>query len=138
MRGYSSRDSYFESDAELDSWLAFVEWMQDPEADPEAYYWCAGSWWPSMLPEPLSARAQRRPYVPRNRASTVNAWVRDTVAGLPATVTTDEACEALRMSRRNLYRIVAAGKLHARKTAEAGSSRLLIPRAEIERYLRNL
>ena len=108
--------SEFRTVQELEDWLAFVEWLQDPEADAEAYYWCAGSWWPTERPpEPVSTKPRRRPYLPRNDASTATAWVKDAIAGLPATLTTEEACATLRMSRRNLYRIVAKGKLRARK-----------------------
>ena len=65
-------------------------------------------------------------------------WVAEAVASLPPLVTTGEAIATLRTSKRNLYRLVAAGRLHAVRQAERGSSRLLIPRASIEKYLRSL
>ncbi|HEX9618591.1 MAG TPA: helix-turn-helix domain-containing protein [Polyangiaceae bacterium] len=65
-------------------------------------------------------------------------WVRDVVADLPALATSDETAAALRMSRRNLRRLVVAGRIRARRHVEAGASPALFPRAEIERYLRSL
>jgi len=62
------------------------------------------------------------------------SWIEDTVATLPALLTTDEAIGVLRTCRRNLYRKIAAGKLRAVKSGEGG--RVLIPRAAIADYLR--
>jgi excisionase family DNA binding protein len=63
-------------------------------------------------------------------------WIADVVAPLPALATAQEASAALRTSPRNLRRHIAAGRLQAIRAEEAGSSRVLIPRAEIERFLR--
>ena len=59
-------------------------------------------------------------------------------AGLPALATASEAANALRTSPRNLRRLIVAGRLGAMRKRESGSSRVLIPRAEIGRYLRSL
>ncbi|MES1186900.1 MAG: helix-turn-helix domain-containing protein [Myxococcales bacterium] len=60
-------------------------------------------------------------------------WIAETVADLPPLATAAEAAKALRTSPRNLRRHVAAGRLKALRAEEAGSSRVLIPRAEIAR-----
>jgi excisionase family DNA binding protein len=65
-------------------------------------------------------------------------WVAAAVGHLPSLVTVAEVVAVLRLSRRHLYRLVAAGKLMAVRHTEGGSSPLLIPRASIERYLRGL
>lgn len=65
-------------------------------------------------------------------------WVTIALEGLKPIVTVQEAIEVLRTSRRNFYRLVSSGKVHAVKAAEAGSGRLLIPRKSLERYLRGL
>lgn len=68
--------------------------------------------------------------------STSLDWIQETVAHLPPLATASEAAEALRTSPRNLRRHIAAGRLAAIRAEETGSSRVLIPRAEIERFLR--
>lgn len=57
---------------------------------------------------------------------------------LPALATADEAAKALRMSGRNLRRLVVAGRITALRAKESSTSRVLIPRAEVGRYLRSL
>lgn len=61
-------------------------------------------------------------------------WIAETVASLPALLTVDEACTALRVGRRALYRWVSCGRLAAVKTQR----RVLVPRAAVEAYLRSL
>jgi len=63
-------------------------------------------------------------------------WISDVVADLPALATAAETSKALRTSPRNLRRHIAAGRLVAIRAEESGSSRVLVPRAEIERFLR--
>lgn len=65
-------------------------------------------------------------------------WVCDVVASLQPLVTVAEAARALRMSERNLRRLIVAGRIVRLRARESGSSRVLIPRREIERYLRSL
>jgi hypothetical protein len=66
-------------------------------------------------------------------------WVRDVVAKLPPLVTISETAEAPRMSRRNVARLLARGRLDAVRTGVGGgSSRVLVARAEIARFLRRL
>jgi len=70
--------------------------------------------------------------------STHHDWIADAVSGLAPLVTISEAGAVLRTSVRNMRRIVSAGRLASLKQCEGGSSRVLIPRAELERYLRSL
>jgi len=65
-------------------------------------------------------------------------WADQLVADLPTLATATEAVEVLRCSKRTLYRLVSAGHMHAIRHATGGSARLLIPRAELARYLRSL
>lgn len=53
---------------------------------------------------------------------------------LPALVTMPEAAEALRVTTRTVQKLLARGELRAAKLA-GGSSKLLIPRAELERLV---
>jgi excisionase family DNA binding protein len=78
------------------------------------------------------------PKLPVGNGGQLGDWVGEALSGLPPMVTTSEATTLLRTSRRNLYRLVARGRLHAVRAAEAGSSPLLIPRSSLERYLRSL
>lgn len=63
-------------------------------------------------------------------------WIADTVRELKPLTTASEAAEALRMSARHLRRHIAAGRITAVRATEIGSSRVLVPRTEIERFLR--
>ncbi len=65
-------------------------------------------------------------------------WVAEALAGLPALLTVQEAMPVIRTSRRQFYRLVASGKIHAIKATEAQPGRLLIPRGSLEKYLRSL
>jgi excisionase family DNA binding protein len=62
-------------------------------------------------------------------------WIQDTVGQLPRLVTVAETAEALRMSVRNVHRLVARGRLIAVRAGAGGSSRVLVPRAQIARFL---
>lgn len=66
-------------------------------------------------------------------------WVRDVVAKLPPLATMSETADTLRMSRRTVSRLLVQGRLNAVRTGVGGgSSRVLIARAEIARFLRYL
>jgi len=65
-------------------------------------------------------------------------WVQDVLTNLPALVTTSEAAKVLRMSSRNVSRLLARGQLSSVRTGFGGSSRVLIARVEIARFLRHL
>jgi excisionase family DNA binding protein len=65
-------------------------------------------------------------------------WITEAVASLPPLASASEASALLRCSPRQLRRLVAAGRLAGIRACETGSSRLLVPRASIERYLRGL
>lgn len=66
-------------------------------------------------------------------------WVRDVLVKLPPLATISETAETLRMSRRTVSRLLVQGRLNAVRTGVGGgSSRVLIARAEIARFLRRL
>jgi excisionase family DNA binding protein len=65
-------------------------------------------------------------------------WISDVVRDLKPIATIEESAAALRRSTRSVRRLVASGQLDAVRTAEAGSSRVLIPRRAIEKFLRGV
>lgn len=65
-------------------------------------------------------------------------WVDEALASTPPLLTVLEAVVLLRMSRRHFYRLLAAGRIKAFRASESGSSRHLVPKTEIARYLRTL
>ena len=73
-----------------------------------------------------------------SKAPSAADWVTEALKDAPAILKSAEACAILRTGRRNLYRMVAAGRLDGVRAHDSGSSRLLIPRASLERYLRSL
>ena len=56
----------------------------------------------------------------------------------PAHLTIAEAALELRCSQKTVRRMLATGRLHATKLAAGGSSRVLIARAEVARFLAEL
>lgn len=69
---------------------------------------------------------------------TGTAWVDEALAGTPALLTVEETIGILRMSRRSFYRLLSTGRINAFRASETGSSRNLVPRSEVARYLRSL
>jgi excisionase family DNA binding protein len=65
-------------------------------------------------------------------------WISETCASLKPLATAAEAADTLRVSKRTLARYVATGRIKAIRGDDAGSSRVLIPRSEVERFLRGL
>lgn len=65
-------------------------------------------------------------------------WVTEALGDTAAILTAPETCKILRCGRRNLYRLIAAGRIQGLRAHDSGSSRLLIPRASVEAYLRGL
>lgn len=65
-------------------------------------------------------------------------WIADAVGTLKPLATVNETCAVLRTSTRNLRRMIATGRLKSVRARESGSSRVLVPRVEIEHYLRSL
>ena len=61
----------------------------------------------------------------------------DIEKSLPLLLTAGEAIGVLRCSRRQLCRLIGDGRIGASREKASGSSRVLIPRAEIGRYLRS-
>lgn len=55
---------------------------------------------------------------------------------LPALCTITEAAKALRSSARTIRRLLALGRLRAAKLNMGGSARVLVPRSELERLVR--
>ena len=55
-----------------------------------------------------------------------------------ALLTVVEAADMLRCSQRQVRRLIATGRLRAARATERGSSRVLIERAAVERYVRAL
>jgi excisionase family DNA binding protein len=68
----------------------------------------------------------------------VTDWVDEAVSALPPLATVAEAVTLLRTTRRNFYRLVAARRIRTVRPVESGSSKHLIPRSELARYLRSL
>ncbi|NRA34569.1 MAG: helix-turn-helix domain-containing protein [Polyangiaceae bacterium] len=69
---------------------------------------------------------------------TYKPWIDEALRDVPPLSTTLEAMSLLRTSRRNLYRMVARGKIRALRPERSGSSRLLFAKAELARFLRTL
>ena len=65
-------------------------------------------------------------------------WVSEAVSHLPPIATANEVATVLRCSSRHVRRLVSIGRITGVHGAEGGSSRLLVPRASIESYLRGL
>jgi len=65
-------------------------------------------------------------------------WADDALADFPGLLDADEACRALRIHRRKLNSLVADERLRAVRHAEGGSSRLLVTRESVARYLRSI
>jgi excisionase family DNA binding protein len=65
-------------------------------------------------------------------------WIADAIATLQPLATVDEVRGVLRCSRRQVYRLTTAQRLQSFKQTQQGSSKLLIPRASVEAYLRSL
>ncbi|MDB4984932.1 MAG: hypothetical protein JWN04_110 [Myxococcaceae bacterium] len=66
----------------------------------------------------------------------MNAALKIEFPDLPTLCSVDEAAKALRSSTRTIRRLLATGRLRAAKLAIGGSSKLLVPRIEIERLVR--
>jgi excisionase family DNA binding protein len=69
-------------------------------------------------------------------AGSVADWAAAAVSDLPSICTVDEAIGVLRMSRRHFYRQTSTGRIRTLKHGDGG--RLLVPRAELARYLESL
>ncbi len=67
------------------------------------------------------------------------AWVREALEGLPAIVTIAEAARVLRMSGRNVRRLIAVGRIQSLKVCTGpGAGRVLFARSEVARFLESL
>jgi excisionase family DNA binding protein len=80
-----------------------------------------------------------RKAAPTRRAPPYPDWIADAVASLPPIARIEEVAAVIRMSRHTILRLIARGQLRAVKGASAsGPARVLIPRAEVARYLQSL
>jgi excisionase family DNA binding protein len=83
--------------------------------------------------EPFQARALRG-QAARLLGAPVSIKVE--LSELPSLCTAEEAARALRTSSRTIKRMVSRGQLRVAKLAIGGSSRVLVPRVELERVVR--
>jgi len=65
----------------------------------------------------------------------VSAAPEISLSELPSLCTLREAARALRTSPKTVGRLIATGRLRAARLALGGSSRVLIPRVELERLV---
>ena len=77
------------------------------------------------------------PKSPATAKPSTPTWIDEAVAGLPALCTIAETATLLRVSTRTVARYLAARELVCVQRADR-SARVLIPRAEIARYLARL
>ncbi len=70
--------------------------------------------------------------------SPVEPWLADVLANVRPISTIEEASALLRISTRNLRRLISLGRLHPLKVAEGGASRVLFARAELGRFLETM
>lgn len=66
------------------------------------------------------------------------AWVSEVTACLPPLARLNEVASAIRMCPRTIRRLIACGRLVAIRDGDSGPARVLIPRAEVARYLTSL
>ena len=62
-------------------------------------------------------------------------WAIDAVSGLPGLVTKEEAARFLKVSERTIATLCVSGKLKHVRRSPRGSSRVVIPRQFIAKYL---
>ena len=80
----------------------------------------------------------RKPTTPNTPApAPAHDWVDTVVAQLPPLATTTETAAALRLSRRQLKRYEALGKIKAIHHGTGGSARAFFPRDQVAAYLRS-
>ncbi len=65
-------------------------------------------------------------------------WVTETLSGLPDLLTVAEVCATLRCAPRTVYRYIDRGRLKGVRPQESGSSKLLIPRGSVGKFLTSL
>ena len=63
-------------------------------------------------------------------------WISEAIAPLPPIATEKEAATVLRASLRTVRRLIVSGRLTATRATERDRSKVLVPRAAIEAYLR--
>lgn len=65
----------------------------------------------------------------------VPVYLEDLRASLAPLLLVGEAAEAMRMHPRTLQKFIARGVIKAVRAQQAGSSRVLVPRSEVIRFL---
>ena len=66
----------------------------------------------------------------------MNSWIGEMLASFPPLMTAAEVEKVLRISPRTLRRMIEDGQIAGMRTGSgSGSARLMIPRAEVARYL---
>jgi len=65
-------------------------------------------------------------------------YIDDAIRDLPAICRLPEVARVTRFSERHLRRFIADGRLRTLRATEAGSSRVLVPRAAVGDLLRGL
>lgn len=123
------------------AWPQRLSWENPVAYGPDGAIWTATEDW--LLAE-YGPRPQSSAQIAAAVAAAVVAappkqrFAANDVAGMPALLTADEAATALRTSRRNLHRWIAAGRLRAVRGGSGGSSRVLVPRESIKEFLASL
>ncbi|HVW26229.1 MAG TPA: hypothetical protein VHC69_12725 [Polyangiaceae bacterium] len=77
--------------------------------------------------------AQKRE--PSTQAPTEPPWVAEAIRDLPPICKLPEVARVTRFSVRHLRRYIDAGQLRTLRATTGGSSRLLVARAEVGRFL---
>jgi excisionase family DNA binding protein len=72
------------------------------------------------------------------RSTSEPSAVADACSGLPPLMLLREVTAFLRIHERTARRLIAQGRIKALRSREAGSSRVLVARAEVARYLESL
>ena len=65
-------------------------------------------------------------------------WVTDALREAPPILTKREVSTLVRLSGRQISRLMASGKLIPLRTTDAGSSRVLFARGEVARFLESI
>jgi excisionase family DNA binding protein len=86
--------------------------------------------------EQLRSPPAERPTAPRT-PPLASDWIEDAIGQLRPLATVKEVASVLRTSDRNARRMLADGRLQPVRSRAGGSSRVLIARTEVGRYLRS-
>lgn len=111
----------------------------DPATAPIAFAQLASGEWVRVTdPRLLLEAAQRLEAAAKVLSTARKAPPSAVAASSGRLLTLSETAAELRCSPRQVQRYIATGRLRAARATERGGSRVLIERAEVERYLRLL